>query len=146
MKTILIVDDEEGISKLLAENLTEDGYKVVIATNGEDGLRKAQITKPDLVILDVMMPKMDGAEMCAHLRENAKTKDLPIIFMTGLKTKNDDFQLGRDVGNHTIFSKPFDYDELLGTIREMLNIKGESQAGSILKGVAQKFLGRKKST
>jgi DNA-binding response OmpR family regulator len=146
MKTILIVDDEEGIAKLLGENLTEDGYKVVLAMNGEDGLRKAQIAKPDLVILDVMMPKMDGAEVCSRLRENARTKELPIIFMTGLKTKNDDFQIGRDIGNHTIFSKPFDYEELLGTVREMTadSIQNGTSGGSVLKGVARKFFGPNK--
>ena len=119
MKRILVVDDEDELAEQLGESLKEDGYEVVVAHDGEEGLRKVQITKPNLIILDVMMPKMDGAEMYANLQSNKKTKDIPVIFLTALKTQVDDFLLGRDVGNYTIFSKPFDNDELLGTIREM---------------------------
>jgi DNA-binding response OmpR family regulator len=119
MKTILLIDDEEEIVELLGDSLKDVGYDVVRASDGEDGLRKVELAKPDLIILDVVMPKMDGGEMFAKLKENRKTKHIPVIFLTALKTQVDDFLLGRDVGNYTIFSKPFDHDELIGTIREM---------------------------
>jgi len=119
MKTILLVDDEQELTNLLGDNLREQGYQVVTAEDGEEGLRKVQVTKPDLIVLDVMMPKMDGAQLYERLRSNLKTQTIPIIFLTALKTQINDFELGRDVGLFTIFSKPFDHDELLGTIREM---------------------------
>ena len=97
MKTILVVDDEENIAKMLGEQLEDDGYKVIVATNGADGLRKVQIVKPDLIVLDVMMPKMDGGEMFAKLKQNEKTRNIPIVFLTALKTQVDDFLIGRDV-------------------------------------------------
>lgn len=123
MKRILVIDDEAEIAAMLGENLREDGYDVVLASNGEEGLRMVQLTKPDLIVVDVVMPKMDGAEMYARLRASERTKDIPVIFLTGLKTKVDDFTLGQEVGTHTIFSKPFDHDELLGTIREMIEVR-----------------------
>jgi DNA-binding response OmpR family regulator len=119
MKTILIVDDEQSLAVELGDNLKEDGYKIVLASNGEDGLRKVQLAKPDLIILDVMMPKMDGGTMFAKLKESEKTHEIPVIFLTALKSDVDDFLMGRNIGNYTIFSKPFDHEELLGTIREM---------------------------
>src|SRR3990167_2901475 len=118
MKRILVVDDGVELGTMLERHLKRDGYEVVLARDGE-GLRKVQITKPDLIILDIMMPKMDGGEMYSKLRANPKTKDIPVIFLTALKTQVDDVMLGRDVGTFTIFSKPFDHHELLGTIREM---------------------------
>ncbi|OGX04631.1 MAG: hypothetical protein A3G87_08310 [Omnitrophica bacterium RIFCSPLOWO2_12_FULL_50_11] len=123
MKRILVIEDEPQLAEVLGENLREDGYEVVLAGNGQEGLRKVQLTKPDLIILDVVMPKMDGAETYAHLQDSEKTKHIPVIFLTGLKTKVDDFMLGQEVGTHTIFSKPFDHEELLGTIREMTSGK-----------------------
>jgi len=119
MKKILVVDDEEELCKMLGDNLREDGYEVFLAKDGEEGLRRVTLVKPDLIILDVMMPKLDGAQMYAKLRSNEKTKHIPVVFLTALKTQVDDFMLGRDVGLFTIFSKPFDHDELLGTIREL---------------------------
>jgi len=118
MKRILIIDDEPEIAEMVGGRLREDGYDIVVASNGEEGLRKVQLMKPDLIVLDVMMPKLDGAEVHAKLKANKRTRDIPIIFLTALKTAVHNFALGRDVGTYTIFSKPFDYDELLGTIRE----------------------------
>ena len=88
MKRILVIEDEPQLAEVLGENLREDGYEVVLAGNGQEGLRKVQLTKPDLIILDVVMPKMDGAETYAHLQDSEKTKHIPVIFLTGLKTKS----------------------------------------------------------
>jgi len=119
-KTILVVDDEPEIAKMIASRLGASGYDMTVANGGEEALRKVQIVKPDLIILDVVMPDLDGGEVCARLRQDEKTREIPIIFLTALKTKEDDVNLGKDIGRHTIFAKPFDPKELLGTVREML--------------------------
>ncbi|OGW80261.1 MAG: hypothetical protein A3G33_06200 [Omnitrophica bacterium RIFCSPLOWO2_12_FULL_44_17] len=119
-KTILIVDDEPEFCKMLESRLSKEGYEIILAGDGESALRKVKLFKPDLIILDVSMPKMDGGEVYQKLQENVKTQKIPVIFLTALKAKEDDFSLGYDVGLFTVFAKPFDPKELLGTIREML--------------------------
>jgi two-component system, sensor histidine kinase and response regulator len=119
-KTILVVDDEPEIGKLVSHRLGSEGYHVRIAEDGEQALRLANIIKPDLIILDVGLPGMNGAEVCMKLKEQEKTKNIPIIFLTALKTKEDDVRLGFDIGNHTIFAKPFDAKEFLGAVREAI--------------------------
>ena len=119
-KTILIVDDETDIVEMLEDMLTETGYEVVSARNGKDALRKVKITKPDLVVLDINMPEMDGSEVSLALRQNEATKKIPIIFLTALRTRDDGFGIEKNIGGIPTFAKPFDYDELLGKIRELL--------------------------
>ncbi len=119
-KTILVVDDENDLVEMVTEMLTENGYQVVSAFNGKEALRKVKITKPDLIILDVNMPQMDGAEVSLALKQNEATRNIPIIFLTALRTREDGFGIEKNVGGIPTFAKPFDYDELLGKIREML--------------------------
>ena len=119
-KTILIVDDETDIIEMLEDILTETGYQIVTATNGKDALRKVKITKPDLIVLDINMPEMDGSEVTLALRQNEATKKIPIIFLTALRTRDDGFGIEKNIGGIPTFAKPFDYDELLGKIRELL--------------------------
>ena len=85
MKTILIVDDEVDIAATLAEFLELNGYRVVIAHDGDDGLHKAIECTPDLVITDLMMPRMDGDELVGRLRENAATEAIPVIMMSATR-------------------------------------------------------------
>ena len=119
-KKILVVDDESDIHEMLAEQLSEIGYETIVANDGEEALRKIQLNKPDLVILDVVMPKIDGPTVCAALKEDPKTKNIPIIFLTGLRPKEDELR-GVEIGGYPVFAKPFNFEELLGTVREMIN-------------------------
>lgn len=124
-KTILVVDDEQEIVDMLKEMLTETGYEVTTAENGKEALRKVKLLKPDLLILDVNMPKMDGAEVVLELRKNEATRTLPVIFLTGIRARDDGFGMEKNVGGIPTFAKPFDYDELLGKIRELLEEKAK---------------------
>ena len=117
-----MVDDEPEITEGLSEQLSLSGYDAITAADGKEALRKVQLEKPDLIILDVVMPEMHGAAVCAALKGNPKTKDIPIVFLTGLRPKEDELR-GIEVGGYPIFAKPFDFDELLATIRELTSRK-----------------------
>ena len=119
-KKILVVDDEADIHQMLAEQLSDIGYETTVASDGDEALRKVQLTRPDLIILDVVMPGLDGPSVCAALKEDPKTKDIPIIFLTGLRPKEDELR-GVEIGGYPVFAKPFNFEELLGTVREMIN-------------------------
>ena len=119
-KTILVVDDEADIVDMLKDMLTETGYEVVTASDGKEALRKTKLLKPDLIVLDVNMPKMDGSEVIFTLKQNEATKNIPVIFLTALRSREDGFGIEKNVGGIPTFAKPFDFDELLGKIREMI--------------------------
>ena len=119
-KTILVVDDEPDIVEMLEETLTEIGYEVITAQDGKDALRKVKLLKPDLLILDVNIPKMDGSQVALELRKNESTKTLPVIFLTGLRSRDDGFGVEKNVGGIPTFAKPFDYEELIGKVRELI--------------------------
>lgn len=90
---IMLVDDDHDFQQLLEFDLKKHGYQVVCALNGEDGLDKAQKENPDLILLDVKMPKMDGYTFVRRLKKDAQTKDLPIIVLTSYEPMKDMFQL-----------------------------------------------------
>lgn len=119
-KKILVVDDEADINQMLAEQLSDVGYETIVASDGNEALRKIQLIKPDLVILDVVMPGLDGPSVCAALKEDPRTKNIPVIFLTGLRPKEDELR-GVEIGGYPVFAKPFNFEELLGTVREMIN-------------------------
>ena len=121
MKTckILIVDDEEDILDLIRYNLEKEGYQVVQALNGEDCLKMVESRSPDLLILDLMMPGMDGLEVCRKLKANPLTKPLPIIMLTA-KTEEADIVVGLEMGADDYISKPFSPRELLARVRSVL--------------------------
>ncbi|MDK2977061.1 MAG: two-component system, OmpR family, alkaline phosphatase synthesis response regulator PhoP [Candidatus Marinimicrobia bacterium] len=108
---ILLVDDEENIRKLVHYNLILDGYDVIMAVNGKEGLEKAIQEKPDLILLDIMMPEMDGLEVCSRLKKNPETRDIP-IFMLSAKGQMQDLEDAYDVGADNYITKPFDVDKL----------------------------------
>jgi len=83
-KTLLVVDDNEDMRSVLAYQLTARGYQVIMATNGQEGIDKALAEKPDLILLDILMPVMDGTEAAAQLKEDPRTKNIPILFLTSL--------------------------------------------------------------
>jgi CheY-like chemotaxis protein len=116
---ILVVDDEPDIVKVLVARLREQGYETCTASDGNQALVQAENHKPNLIILDIMMPGMDGTEAAQKLKENPKTKDIPIIFLSALQTKSEEGQEGGEKGANVILAKPFEINVLLSRIREM---------------------------
>jgi len=96
-KTILIVEDDTMISAMYQTKLSAEGLEVLVADNGVDGLRLADDKKPDLILLDVIMPQMDGFAVLAELQKNIKTKKIPVILLTNLGTEEDQ-QKGKELG------------------------------------------------
>jgi len=113
---VLVVDDDRKIGSLLRRALTAEGYIVEVAANGVDGLQAAQDRPPELVILDVMMPGLDGIEVCRRLRANSS---LPILMLTA-KDEVRDRVIGLDAGADDYLVKPFDLEELLARVRAQL--------------------------
>ncbi len=121
-KTILIVDDEVHIRILMEqilEDLEDDGVELLTATNGMDALDLIQTENPDLVFLDVMMPKMNGFEVCKAVKEDVATQETYIIMLTA-KGQEFDQQQGFEVGANLYMTKPFDPDEVLEKAVEIL--------------------------
>ena len=116
---ILVVDDEPNILKLVSFILTSRGYKVVEAALGAEAIQKAKSEKPDLIILDVMMPKMDGFEAAKKIKSDAATKSVPILMLSS-KAQFEDKMKGIDSGAMDYITKPFDKEELLEKVRECL--------------------------
>ncbi len=118
-KRILIVDDEAAIMTAIAFLLEKEGYAVVQAENGRQALAKAKSFQPEIIILDVMMPGMDGFEVARRIRENDNMDDCRIIFLTARGTQNDRFD-GYASGGEVYLTKPFDNDELLTILAEVV--------------------------
>lgn len=115
---ILIVDDEPNILIPLEFLIKEQGYQVVKASNGEEALQKAAAVSPDIIILDVMMPGIDGFEVARRLRQKSEFSTTSIIFLTAKGTQNDRFR-GYESGGEIYLTKPFDNKELVDTINEV---------------------------
>lgn len=116
MKTILVVDDKANVRIMLREYLTEQGYRVVTADNGRTALFVAREEKPDLILLDIMMPKMDGTDFLRNFRKEANT---PVILLTA-KLEETDKVLGLELGADDYVTKPFGMRELLARVRAVL--------------------------
>ena len=121
MATILIVDDNKQNLQVLGNVLHENEYKVVMAKDGPGALRLAIKTMPDLIFLDIMMPDMDGYEVCEQLKADPQTKDIPVIFLTA-KTDTDDIVKGFSVGGIDYITKPFKREELLIRLKNHLEL------------------------
>lgn len=118
-KRILIVDDEEDILKVLKFRLEANNYEVLSASDGQEGLTKARTEKPDLMILDLMLPKLDGYKVCRMLKFDETYKTIPIIMFTARAQKEDE-GLGKEMGADAYITKPFEPEVLLEKIRELL--------------------------
>ena len=116
MKRILIIDDEEIIRMSLEKELSKAGYSVLMAENGKHGVQKAQEQTPDLILLDIMMPEMNGGEVIDLLKKDKRTRSTPVIFITSLVERDeidDGFVKGSKGIDQFFVSKPFDMDEVL---------------------------------
>ncbi len=120
--TLLLVDDIPTNLKMLFNYLKSLGFKVRIANNGEKAIEQVERTPPDLILLDVMMPNLDGFEVCRRLKANAQTRDIPIIFMTA-KTETVDKVKGFEVGAVDYVTKPIQQEEVLARINAHLTIR-----------------------
>lgn len=136
MARILIIEDEQPMRVALADCLTAEGYRVLTATNGESGLDRTLAEKPDLVLLDIMMPRMDGFAVCQKLRSLAV--EVPILMLTA-KGQVEDRVMGLDCGADDYLIKPFSTDELLARVRALLRRwqKKSRQAGVLWLGNCQ---------
>jgi DNA-binding response OmpR family regulator len=123
-QTILIVDDEKRLVSLVQSYLTQEGYRVVIAYNGKDALPIAQKEKPDLIILDIMMPEMNGYDF---MRNHRSTSDTPIIMLTA-KVEDEDKIIGLELGADDYVTKPFKPRELMARVRNVLRRTGKTEA------------------
>jgi two-component system alkaline phosphatase synthesis response regulator PhoP/two-component system response regulator VicR len=117
-KKILAVDDERHIVRLVQVNLERAGYQVVTAFDGKDALEKVESENPDLVVLDVMMPYMDGFEVLQHLRKNQSTRELPVIMLTA-KAQDADVFRGWQSGVDCYLTKPFNPMELISFVKRI---------------------------
>ncbi len=118
-KKILLVDDEESLVVLLGERLKFNGYEVITASDGQEGLDKAKKEKPDLILLDVMMPKMNGYQVCRLLKFDQRFKHIPIIMLTA-RTQAIDMKTGKETGADAYITKPFESDVLLNEMKKLL--------------------------
>ncbi len=121
--TILVVDDDPVIQKLLSVNFEMEGYRVVTASDGLDGLERVKEESPDLVLLDVMMPRMDGFEVTRRLKSDPATKEIPVVLLSA-KAQSTDLQVGLDAGADDYVTKPFDPLELLDKVAALLGRDG----------------------
>ena len=119
-KRILIVDDTKDILLVVARRLKSWGYEVLTAESGEEGLKIIQEQKPDLVLLDIMMPKMKGRDVCSLMKANPETARIPVIFLTALGLA-DHVKAGMDLGADDYLVKPFEPEELKERITIVLS-------------------------
>ncbi len=118
-KKILLVEDEVDLVKAIELRLTKEGFDVITSLDGEDALKKARRENPDLLILDLMLPKIDGYKVCRLLKFDQKYKNVPIIMLTA-RVEERDRNLGMEMGADEYITKPFEWDDLLAKILNFL--------------------------
>jgi two-component system phosphate regulon response regulator PhoB len=126
---ILVVEDEEDILELIKYNLVKAGYQVTIAATGEDGVDAARRVLPDMILLDIMLPGMDGLEVCRTLKQDAATQAIPIIMLTA-KGEESDIVTGLELGADDYMPKPFSPKVVIARIRNLLRRKGREEVDS----------------
>ncbi len=136
-KTILIVDDKTNNLQLLSRYLENDNYNILIAQSGKKAINIAEAISPDLILLDVMMPRINGFTVCRRLKSNSETKDIPIIFMTALAETKNKVQ-GFELGAVDYITKPVEKEELIARVKTHLSLRDLYQ--SSLKDAAQRKL------
>jgi DNA-binding response OmpR family regulator len=117
--TILVADDEEDVRELVTYRLTRSGYRVIGAGDGQEALELATERTPDLMVLDVMMPKLDGYELTRRVRAEASLRSIPVILLTA-RSQETDVDRGFEVGADDYLKKPFNPDELVARVRAVL--------------------------
>jgi two-component system phosphate regulon response regulator PhoB len=129
---ILIVEDDRSLAEVLDYNLRQDGYQTLVANDGQEGLRQAKLRTPDLVVLDLMLPMVDGLEICRRLRADPVTRNILVLMLTA-KSEETDEVVGFSVGTDDYVAKPFSVKVLLERIRALLRRReGNDGNGSVL--------------
>jgi two-component system, OmpR family, alkaline phosphatase synthesis response regulator PhoP len=118
-KKILVTEDSPTILSILEDALKSEGYNIITATDGQEALAKAQKENPDLIILDVMLPKMDGHKVCGLLKKDSRYSKIPIIMFTA-KMEDSDREISKELGADAYLTKPFDPEVLFSKISELL--------------------------
>ena len=131
MARVLVVEDEADLREILEYNLTRAGHQVQAVVNGQDGLRKARETRPDLILLDLMLPDLSGTEICKTLKKDPATQAIRIIMVTA-KSEEIDRVVGLELGADDYVSKPFSVRELLLRVQAVLRRGGESDPASVV--------------
>ena len=121
---LLVIDDEKDFVEMLSERLEAKGFDIVKAFNGKEGIEKAHSEKPDLVILDVIMPEMDGYSVCRKLKLEGDFKKTPVIMLTA-KFQPNDVEFGKKMGADAYFTKPLELDALLHKVNALLRMKSK---------------------
>ena len=129
-KKILIIDDEQDIVETIQFMLEVNGYKCITAFDGEAGLNLAKTAKPDLIILDVMMPKINGFKISRLLKYDKLYKDIPILMLTA-RSQDEDKAIGEETGANEYITKPFELDYILAKVKEYLNNKVNEETKSL---------------
>jgi DNA-binding response OmpR family regulator len=119
-KKILIVDDEVDLVETVRYPLEMEGFNVLVSYNGEDALSQARKEKPDLILLDLMLPKLDGYKVCRLLKFDERYRNIPILMLTA-KTQEKDKALGMETGANDYITKPFDLDKLMEKVKGYLS-------------------------
>lgn len=117
MKKVLIIDDEPNVRKVLSILFKSNGYEVVVADDGDVGLETAKKEKPDAIILDVVMPTLDGYSTCMLLKEDPEVRDIPVIMLTARDTNKSKYA-SESFGAQYYLSKPYEAEELLGLVEK----------------------------
>lgn len=129
---ILIIEDDRSLAEVLEYNLRQDGYQTTLANDGQDGLRQARLNVPDLVLLDLMLPMVDGLEVCRRLRADPITRNILVLMLTA-KAEETDEVVGFSVGTDDYVAKPFSVKVLLERIRALLRRRdGTEVDGNVL--------------
>ena len=116
---VLVIDDEPEITEIIMAFLSNAGYEVEIENSSVEGLARAKDAKPDVILLDIMMPVMDGYEVCAQLKKDPETAPIPVLFLTG-KDAKDDAGLSFQSGGDLFIKKPFSCERLLNMVKMVL--------------------------
>lgn len=124
---VLVVDDDDVIRQLITVNLELEGFEVIAATDGQDALEKVKDARPDVVTLDVMMPRVDGWEAAARLRQDPETAHIKVILLSA-RAQEADIQRGEKIGVDAYLTKPFDPDELIDMVRRLVEGSGSETA------------------
>jgi len=117
--SVLVVEDEQDVAELLRYNLTKEGYEVALVGNGADALKRARETRPEVILLDIMVPQLNGWEVCRRLKQDRETRAIPVIMVTG-RVEEGDKVLGFEMGADDYVTKPFSPRELVARVRAVV--------------------------
>jgi DNA-binding response OmpR family regulator len=124
---VLVVDDEPDLVRILEFGLKAAGYQVEVASDGQEGLKKARELKPDIILLDLMLPKLDGYKVCRLLKFDERYKHIPIMILSA-RTQEGDQTLAHEMGANHFVTKPYDFQEILGHVASLLKASAASRS------------------